>query len=561
LLALFFLSFVAASALAQDTTSTDTYSLPIKPVSLDGSITASLTKYSVEGAERRRPATSWTFVGTPTLSFYGVSIPTTFIFSDQENDFRQPFNQIGVSPTYKWATLHVGYRSLSYSRYTLAGATFLGAGLDLNPGPIRFSAMYGRFQRAVEEDTLDYRVQPAYERKGYAVKFGFGSEKNFVDLIYLHSKDDSSSLKRQPTIIPMFPTENAVVGLNTRISLLEELALEAEGAASFYTRDVRSPAASDDKVPHELNFIIPVKNSTNLTFANNIGLVLTVPHFSARLGYERIEPDFNSHGAYYFTTDVENYTLAPNFDIFNGKLRVGGSVGLQHDNLLHTKLSRTNRVIGSGNLSFNPAQVFGIDLNYTNYSTQQGTGVAPSTSDSVRVRNISQSGSITPRLLFITQDNSHSIVLSLSHQAFDDQNIYTSQFSDSKTTTGSLNYNLSFFSSGWNFGASFLYADTRQGDSIHTTLNGFNINTSKSFFENKMNLGANFGMTFNNTEPLGIKSTTYNENLNASYRISNQGTFTFTIYATQNASGISGVNSTPFKEITATLSYSHNFSF
>src|SRR5205085_8581 len=50
-----------------------------KPFSLDGSITLSGTKYSVSGAPARRPPTSWTIVGTPTLSFYGVSLPFNFI--------------------------------------------------------------------------------------------------------------------------------------------------------------------------------------------------------------------------------------------------------------------------------------------------------------------------------------------------------------------------------------------------------------------------------------------------------------------------------------------------
>src|SRR5437773_1800751 len=120
-----------------------------KPFSLDGSITLSGTKYSVSGAPARRPPTSWTIVGTPTLSFYGISLPFNFILSDQESDFRQPFDQIGVSPNYKWATLHLGYNSLNYSKYTLAGITFLGVGVDLDPEPLRLSVMYGRFQRAV----------------------------------------------------------------------------------------------------------------------------------------------------------------------------------------------------------------------------------------------------------------------------------------------------------------------------------------------------------------------------------------------------------------------------
>ena len=140
---LILLLFVAGDTFSQDQ-SADT---PPKPFSLDGSLTISGTKYSVSGAARRRPPTSWTLVGTPTLSIYGVSLPFNFILSDQESSFRQPFDQFGVSPSYKWATLHIGYNSLTYSKYTLTGITFLGAGIDINPEPLRLSVAYGVFSR------------------------------------------------------------------------------------------------------------------------------------------------------------------------------------------------------------------------------------------------------------------------------------------------------------------------------------------------------------------------------------------------------------------------------
>ena len=148
-----------------------------KLVSLDGSITISGTKYSVAGAPRRRPPTSWTIVGTPTLSLFGISLPFNFIFSDQESNFRQPFDQFGVSPSYQWVTLHLGYNSLSYSKYTLAGITLFGAGVELNPEPLRLSVMYGRFQRPVELDTSAAGpafclVQPPIARRGLAVNTG-----------------------------------------------------------------------------------------------------------------------------------------------------------------------------------------------------------------------------------------------------------------------------------------------------------------------------------------------------------------------------------------------------
>lgn len=540
-----------------------------RPVRLDGSISVSLNKYSVAGAPARRPATGWTIVGSPTLSLYGVSLPFSFILSDQESSFRQPFDQFGVSPQYKWATLHLGYRSLNYSKYTLAGITFLGAGLDLEPNPLRLSFMYGRFQRAVEEDTNNVSVQPAYTRMGMAGKIGYGTDQSFVDLIYLHAKDDSSSLSHVPTRVDIFPEENTILGINTKIKFIEQLTLDAEIASSFLTRDIRSPLVDSTQIPNSLKWLIETRSSTSLLLASTAGLTFRIPHFNVRVGYERVEPDYTSLGAYYFTTDIENYTLAPGFDAFQNKLRVSGSVGVQNDNVLGSKLARTQRVIGSGNISINPAQVFGIDINYANYSTQQGSNPKSTLiNDSTRVSSVAQSASVTPRFLFVSSVTTQSIILSASYQDYTDQNLFTQKYANSKTTSGTLNYNITFLKSALSLGTSLLVADTKQSTSS-TSLRGFTFNAAKTLLENRLSIGGSFGYTHssvtldNSISPSlsgnNSSTNTYSESINSSFRISDQGTFAFTLYATENSSSIS--TTPPFTEILATLTYTHNFSF
>ncbi|MBS1903168.1 MAG: hypothetical protein JSS75_05640 [Bacteroidetes bacterium] len=557
--------FLSYSARSQDLES----SVGERPVRLDGSVSISVNKYSVSGGPARRPATGWTFVGAPTLSFYGVSLPFSFILSDQESSFRQPFDQVGVSPQYKWVTLHLGYRSLTYSKYTLAGITFLGAGVDLDPNPLRLSFMYGRFQRAVEEDTTNIAVQPAFKRMGLAGKIGYGTDESFVDLIYLHAKDDSASLTHIPTRVNIFPEENTVLGINTKIKIIEPLTFDAEIASSFLTRDLRSPLIDSSQIPNSLKWVIDTRSSTSLLLASTTGLTLRVPHFNIRLGYERVEPDYASLGAYYFTTDIENYTIAPSFDAFSNKLRMSGAIGIQNDNVLDTKLARTQRIIGSGNISINPAQVFGIDMNYANYSTQQGTSAKSNLiNDSTRVSSVAQSASVTPRFLFVSNISTQSIILSASYQDYTDQNIFTQKYSNSKTTSGTINYNITFLRSALSLGASLLIADTKQSASS-TALRGITFNGAKSLVENRLSIGGSIGYTRSSVEIAGstvppipsisTTSNTYSESLNSTFRISDQGTFVFTLYATETNTSVSGTPA--FTEILATLTYTHNFSF
>ena len=169
---------------------------------------------------------------------------------------------------------------------------------------------------------------------------------------------------------------------------MEQLTFDGEIAASILTRDIRAQTIDSTQIPASLQWLIDTRSSTNLLVASTTGLSFRVPHFNIRVGYERVEPDYASLGAYYYTTDIENITIAPGFDAFENKLRVSGSAGVQYDNVLGTKLARTKRIIGSGNISVNPSQVFGIDMNYANYSTQQGGSKSNLINDSTRVSSV-----------------------------------------------------------------------------------------------------------------------------------------------------------------------------
>lgn len=106
----------------------------LKPFTYSGTVEARSMFYNATGIANRRQPLSYLFSGSPTIGIYGFQIPVSFSFSESDRSFRQPFNQFGMSPNYKWITLHAGYRNLSFSPYTLGGHTMLGGGFELNPG-------------------------------------------------------------------------------------------------------------------------------------------------------------------------------------------------------------------------------------------------------------------------------------------------------------------------------------------------------------------------------------------------------------------------------------------
>jgi hypothetical protein len=268
-----------------------------------------------------------------------------------------------------------------------------------------------------------------------------------------------------------------------------------------------------------------------------------------------VEPDYNSLGAYYFTTDIENWTIAPSFDVFDNMLRVSGSIGIGRDNLLDTKLAETSRLIGSANVGWSPSETFGVDAQFTNYSTGQSAGREP-VNDTIRVRNVTTAASLAPRLMLRSEELSHFITLIGGYQQFTDQNAFTSALTDSKSSTLSAIYNLTFLKSGVSVGASLLYANTDAG-TINTQVLGGNANGSISFFDNALRLAAALGYSTTDISGLADPFGTTNENISASYRVTRDDQITLRIYAIQ--SGGSTATAGSFNETTATLAYSRVF--
>lgn len=133
-----------------------------KPIQVSGGVSTNHIYYYSDGISPRRN-NPYTYYAQGNLNFniYNkVSLPFSFSYSNAVFDYTYPqnqqsFNQFGLSPKYKWITLHGGYRSMTFSPYTLNGHIFLGGGAELAPSDkVDIALMYGRLQKAVEFDTL-----------------------------------------------------------------------------------------------------------------------------------------------------------------------------------------------------------------------------------------------------------------------------------------------------------------------------------------------------------------------------------------------------------------------
>lgn len=412
---------------------------------ISGMIDARSVFYSIKGIPPRRSPFSYLLSGSPVLHIYGLQLPFSFTYSEQQRSFSQPFNQFGVSPSYKWVTLHAGYRNVSFSPYTLDGYTLLGGGVELHPGKWRIGYIMGRLNRATTIDTTTGATQPfSFSRKGMALRLGYGDDRNFFDLSFLKARDDSNSVKTGAgKKDAVRPAGNAVGSAATKISI-GNFFLKADGALSLYTTDIGSP--EQPLLPAEwtkqLASIVPVNATSIYALAYTGALGYSSGNFTMAVEYRHIDPGFQSMGAYFFNDDLENYSLTSGFSVLKNKLRFNGSIGWQQDNLHKQKEATSRRIIGMANISWELTQRLGVDVNYSNFSSQ-AKPVVVQVQHKYLLAQTNHNLSVNPRYIIPGNTCTQVILVSYNYAAMIDANTDTVA-SNIFTHVLFGNYNLSF---------------------------------------------------------------------------------------------------------------------
>lgn len=546
---------VALPVSAQDLETID----EAKPFTLTGSVSASgsLSARSGGGDARYDPY-AWTLSGSLTPTVYTVQLPFSFLISSYDKSITQPFNQFGISPSYRSLRGHFGYRSMSMSRYTLQGVTFLGAGLEFDPGVVQVQGMVGRLQRAVEEDTTRLAVTPAYERWGEAFKIVFGDQDTRFEASWFHAKDDTASLHNPFVKADIAPQENTSFGGLLRFAVIDGLSVEAEGGASIVTANLRSGQINLDStsVPKVLGSIHDVRSSSRMNLAGRAALNYRGNGYGVQLAYEYVEPEFQTLGGSTFTTDIANWTIAPNLSLMEGQMQLSGSVGLQHDNLLGTRLARTDRLIGSLNANYN-TETFGVSANYSNFSVDQQAGRAP-VNDSIRARSVTQSAQLTPRLTVQNESTSQTYSLLGGFQDYTDLNANTAQFTSNRSYTGGLIYSLALLKSKANTGASFTATKVETAEGRATTTLSASVNGGMTMLEEDA-LSLNASMSAARTTVTGIDaaSVTLSGTLSAGWRISSLDNLSTSVTLTNTSAGAAQPS---FTDLTGSVTYTRSFS-
>lgn len=497
-----------------------------KGINFNGSINLNTVGYHVTGIEQRRDPFNWFLTGSLNVDLFGYSAPLSFSYSNTNKSFSQPFNQFSFAPSYKWVKAYIGYNSMTFSNYTLAGHIFLGGGLELSPGNWRISTMYGRLKKEVPfqpEDSLQYN-NASYKRMGYGFKVGYDHNGDLISANIFTAKDDINSI---PFVLPesqLAPQQNVAFGTKIRKRFFSKFFVEAEYALSVMNTDTRANTSKDSVgLPSTDNLIkglLPDNPTSRYYDALNASLGYHATWYTLQIKYERISPEYQTLGAYYFNNDLRNITIVPSVRLLKNTLNLSGNLGLQENNLDKTRASTTNRFVSAINVSYLPNELWNLTLNYSNFSSY--TNIKPQPDpyfqnelDTLDFYQISQTMAATVVRSLGNEKAPQSLMLSGTYQEANDQGSYEGGDIESSYVTINVSYSYALIPSNTTLAVSGnTYLNNAAG--MKSLYWGPTLSASQSFKENIIKIS--FASSYNETSGDNIqKSPILNNRINASY--------------------------------------------
>lgn len=461
--------------------------------------------------------------GNLNLNLWGIGMPFSFSVSNTQKSYTQPFNRFKLDPSYKWVHLLIGTNSMSLNRFTLSDHDFTGIGVELTPGKWNVSGMYGRLKKAVEYDPLKNNIDyVSYKRIGYAGKVGYTSNSGSYEVTFFHGEDDKNSLMDAiPDECVLTPKRNTAVSASVSQSFLKYFNFHLEYAISAYNTNLVNDQFDEVVTKTFIDKVFHRKQSDKMTDAIAASVGYHGPVFGINLQYERISPYYSSLGGYYFNSDEQNITIAPNLNLFKGKLSLSGNFGLQYNNLNNDQSTDTRHLVYSANISYNSGKVWSANASFSNFNTY--TKVKPVSYpyytddlDTLNFYQVSRSLSLMNSFNFGSEEVKDGITLSTSYQTANSlQEDRMTSYSD--FYSGSLSFNQQFVNSalGWSAYVTANYCNASQMETLYM---GPGAGMSKSFFDGALN--TSLSVAYNTNQVSGRDSGgLLNANLSASYAI------------------------------------------
>ena len=533
-----------------------------KPFAFNGGISAGSILYN--GNQQGRQPWTYYINGNLNTKIYGlIDIPISINLTNLGKNMSYPSlpNRLSLHPTYKWITAHVGDVSMTFSPYTLNGHQFTGGGVDLTPDKFKISAMGGRLLRKMGYSAENSSVMPNYERWGYGAKVQYDAAKFSVGMIYFGAQDKiDNGMVQVADSLNIRPMQNSAFSWNVGLNIIKNLNFTVEYGLSLLTRDSRAERDGSSLI----NKVFSNRTSTHVYNALNAKLNYQLLKNTIGIGYERIDPEYQTLGAYYFNNDYENITL--NFSrpfLKDDKANVALSFGIQRDNLDNTKEESTNRYVGSVNLNYNPMEDLQTSLNFSTFQSYRNlksqfdyiNEMSPyDNMDTLRFTQLSQNLDASVMYTFQKSEtrNQRLNLLASYQQAADKQGEISLPGNVTRFINSALGYGLTLVPQNINVTAS-VNGTYNYATMLKTYTLGPMAGVTGSFLEKTLTCGLSVAYNMNFMES-AVQAKVLNCRANAAYRLFKKHNLTANI-VWQNRN----LKAKKTDAVTTTVAYSYSF--
>jgi len=502
--------------------------LPIKfhgGIALNGQYSTSLS----DASSRYIPWTAGVS-GNLSMQIGDFKIPISLYFTDTSLDASyRNFNRIGISPTYKGIKFHLGHRTMQFSPYVLNGNTFFGAGVEIQQGLLRLSAMRGKLKNISfvnsSQTILGLDFLNDYNRNATAIKLGIGKQSSFFDLVVFKANDtvfDELTDEITDQNYNLNPKDNFAIGFNTSFNLKNGFYLNSSVMTSLYNENAEARSLDTD-IPSALRSNFDPNITSQFGYAGQTDFGVRFKRINIGLSYERISPQFETLGRYYNLKDLDRRRV--NVSYGSKTINIQSSYGIEENEIASTNTNRNKRVIVSGSARWKPSKKFNLTSTVSNFNVDN-TPTILDDDDTLKVSRILTNVTLSPRFRF-GNDNEHTLRLRGMMRKLDNKFVFATETQSTYVYNAKIDFRTTLKKYDLKLGTYAGY-QVFQYAVLDKVNYSFGVNAAKKLLEDKLSMTLSSRYVINTviekSNGFGLNST-----LNLRYAINNNNSATLNL--------------------------------
>jgi len=354
-----------------------------------------------------------------------------------------------------------------------------------------------------------------YHRRITGTSVGYTEDGSTAKITIMHAADDAESIRRTDRTRP--PQSNLITTISFETKIEQVASISGEVGLSFFTFDTQAEVADEENRNRLLETFVSWNASSSYDVGGRLGVGLTLgENVGIQLNTQWLGPGYVTLGFVNLFSDMFDVTISPSVRLFESSLTLQATLGQRVNNLRNHREASTTQLIGSFNATAYLSENVSIDASYSNFGLRN-----TNRNDTLRVSNVNDYLSVSPRITYRLFDVAHNVSLSFFRQKSEDLN----QFSQLPYVNENLSYGATYsvtLLAPWTLS---MNANRMTGNSNGQSNDVTSINATAStrLFDDLVSVTATFGL---NTINAFVSSTQAFTRLSATAMLDSFGQFT-----------------------------------